>query len=73
MENQIRLTARGACLSKASVITGPEKLFYANRSLRERAHIFTLPMARKGRSFSLILYLVFETVMLFVDFVMSLK
>ena len=72
MENQIRLTARGACLSKASVITGPEKLFYANRSLRERGHIFTLPMARKGRSFSLILYL-FETVMLFVDFVMSLS
>ena len=28
-ENQIRLTATGACLSEVSVITGPEKLFYA--------------------------------------------
>ena len=30
-ENQIRLTATGACLSEVSVITGPEKLFYACR------------------------------------------
>ena len=30
-ENQIRLTAAGACLLKVSVITGPEKLFYAYR------------------------------------------
>ena len=28
-EDQIMLTATGACLSKVSVITGPEKLFYA--------------------------------------------
>ena len=28
-ENQMRLTAAGACSSKVSVITGPEKLFYA--------------------------------------------
>ena len=53
-ENQIMLTATGACSSKVSAITGSEFFFiYANRSLRERGHIFTLPMAEKGRSFSL--------------------
>ena len=31
-ENQMRLTAAGACLSKVSVITGHEKLFYASRN-----------------------------------------
>ena len=30
-ENQMRLTAAGACLSKVSIITGHEKLFYACR------------------------------------------
>jgi len=30
-ENQIMLTSTGACLSKVSGITGPEKLFYACR------------------------------------------
>ena len=30
-ENQMRLTTAGACLSKVSVITGHEKLFYASR------------------------------------------
>ena len=29
--NQMRLTPAGACLSKVSVITGHEKLFYAFR------------------------------------------
>ena len=30
-ENQMRFTAAAACLSKVSVITGHEKLFYASR------------------------------------------
>ena len=73
-ENQIMLTAIGACSSKVSVITGPKFFLFMLISLCGNEVIFLrYPWHEKGGLFRFILYLVLETVKLFVDFVMSLS